>query len=269
MSGQVRDLWQGCYKIPWHEEDFSRRMLREHLTQEHDLASRRAQWIEAQVGFINERILRGAESQVLDLGCGPGFYSHRLARLGHHCYGIDYGPASIAYAQANNPAPSLCKFMLGDIREAPWGGPYTLAMILYGEFNVFSPSEAKALLGKIAQCLDTPGQLILEVQTPEAIERVGRSATTEKHYEAGLFSDDPYSCRTENSWLPEEGVALQTFHVTLQASGARRVYRSTSKAWSDEDLTTLLHKAGFTNIGRCCDWPCNTDGLALWVASRR
>jgi len=63
MSGQVRDLWQGCYKIPWHEEDFSRRMLREHLTQEHDLASRRAQWIEAQVGFINERILRGAESQ--------------------------------------------------------------------------------------------------------------------------------------------------------------------------------------------------------------
>ena len=41
---------------------------------------------------------RGA--RVLDLGCGPGLYTTRLAKLGHTCVGIDFSPASIAYAKA-------------------------------------------------------------------------------------------------------------------------------------------------------------------------
>ena len=34
------DIWAGRYKIPWDEPGFSRRMLKEHLNQAHDLASR-------------------------------------------------------------------------------------------------------------------------------------------------------------------------------------------------------------------------------------
>jgi len=34
--------WEEGEKIPWHDPDFSRRMLREHLSQTHDLASRRS-----------------------------------------------------------------------------------------------------------------------------------------------------------------------------------------------------------------------------------
>jgi len=34
------------------------------------------------------QLARGPE--VLDLGCGPGLYASRLARLGHECTGIDY-----------------------------------------------------------------------------------------------------------------------------------------------------------------------------------
>ena len=33
--------WSGVHKIPWDEPEFSARMLREHLSQEHDAASRR------------------------------------------------------------------------------------------------------------------------------------------------------------------------------------------------------------------------------------
>ena len=34
--------WAEGDKIPWHDPDFSRRMLREHLSQAHDAASRRS-----------------------------------------------------------------------------------------------------------------------------------------------------------------------------------------------------------------------------------
>lgn len=33
--------WQEGEKIPWHDPDFSRRMLREHLSQKHDAACHR------------------------------------------------------------------------------------------------------------------------------------------------------------------------------------------------------------------------------------
>jgi 2-polyprenyl-3-methyl-5-hydroxy-6-metoxy-1,4-benzoquinol methylase len=85
------DTWQGAYKIPF--------------------------------AWIHEHLLEGKPSSILDLGCGPGFYSHRLAARGHRCHGIDFGPASIEYAQQHDPSPSQCTFALGDIRHAPFGGP--------------------------------------------------------------------------------------------------------------------------------------------------
>ena len=89
--------WREGDNIPWSEPEFSARMLREHLTQDHDMASRRAELIDRHVAWIHQELLGGQPSRVLDLGCGPGLYSSRLARLGHTCTGVDYSPASIAY----------------------------------------------------------------------------------------------------------------------------------------------------------------------------
>jgi hypothetical protein len=201
------------------------------------------------------------------LGCGPGFYSHRLAMLGHHCRGIDFGPASIEYAQQHGPDESRCEFVLGDIRQVAFEGPYDLAMILYGELNVFSPAEASAILRKVKASLTSQGRLIIEMHTPEAVERMGRMEPSEQQSESGLFSDRPHRCRTENLWLPEQKVAIQTFSVTEAIGGQTRVYRSTTKAWTDGDLIELLMDAGFHEVARCDEWPYNIDALALWGAT--
>ena len=50
------NLWNQAYKIPWDDPDFSRRMLAEHLSQEHDLASRKREMIRTQVQWIHEHI---------------------------------------------------------------------------------------------------------------------------------------------------------------------------------------------------------------------
>ena len=92
--------WAEGEKIPWNDPGFSERMLKEHLSQEHDMASRRQAVIDKHVSWIHDTCLNGKRGRVLDLGCGPGFYSQRLARLGNHCVGIDFSPASIAYAQS-------------------------------------------------------------------------------------------------------------------------------------------------------------------------
>lgn len=97
------DLWKGEYKIPWNEPEFSARMLKLHLSQEHDLASRKEEHIKSQVSWIQQMILKKQPAKLLDLGRGPGLYIQYLAEYGHECTGIDFSPASIDYARGSLP----------------------------------------------------------------------------------------------------------------------------------------------------------------------
>ena len=135
--------WSEGDNIPWHEPGFSARMLAEHLSQDHDAASRRATTIERQAAWIHRSVLGGKPARVLDLGCGPGLYTSRLARLGHTCVGIDYSPASIAHARAEATAQHLaCHYHHVDIRDADYGTGFGLALLIFGELNVFSRPDA-------------------------------------------------------------------------------------------------------------------------------
>src|SRR5512137_2213612 len=141
--------WAEGDKIPWHDPDFSRRMLREHLSQAHDAASRRTIIIEEHVEWIQRVVLRNRASRVLDLGCGPGLYSSRLAQRGHTCTGIDFSPASIEYARETAQSQHLtCEYQLADLRQAEYGTGYDLAMFIFGELNVFRLEDAQHILGK-------------------------------------------------------------------------------------------------------------------------
>lgn len=88
--------WDEGEKIPWHEAEFSQRMLKEHLSQRHDAASRRLSLIEQHIAWIERTFLHKKPSRVLDLGCGPGLYLTRLAQRGYDCVGIDFAPASLS-----------------------------------------------------------------------------------------------------------------------------------------------------------------------------
>jgi hypothetical protein len=63
-------------------------MLREHLTQDHDAASRRDQTIDLQVAWL-DALLEPTPSRILDFGCDPDLYAQRRARRAHRVHGID------------------------------------------------------------------------------------------------------------------------------------------------------------------------------------
>ena len=57
--------WTEGDNIPWNDPDFSERMLAEHLSQEHDLASRRSATIDEHVDWIFTTVLDGRPARVL------------------------------------------------------------------------------------------------------------------------------------------------------------------------------------------------------------
>jgi len=206
--------WAEGDNIPWHEPGFSARMLREHLSQEHDAASRRAEKIDGHVRWIHNRLLTGRPTRVLDLGCGPGLYSSRLAALGHECTGIDYSPASIEYATRTASEEHLqCTYRLEDIRTAEYGTGFGLAMLIYGELNIFRADDAALILHKAYDALDPGGILLLEPHTVAAVQAQGKQGCTWRSAQTGLFSDEPHVYLTE-------GVGLQQLWDT---SGNREI----------------------------------------------
>ncbi len=248
--------WAEGDNIPWNDPDFSAAMLKEHLSQEHDAASRRAAKIDAHVAWIHSTLLDGRPGRVLDLGCGPGLYTARLAALGHTCRGIDFSPASIDYArrQAAGAGPA-CAYTLADLRRADYGAgfdsgfgqvaPYDLVMLLYGEFNVFKPADSAAILAKARAVLAPGGKLLLEPHTFAALERMGRAAPGWWTAADGLFSPRPHLVLEEHFWHSDLCAATTRYFVVDAAEGEVRRYAASYQAYSDEGYAAALAQAGF------------------------
>lgn len=240
--------WQGEYKIPWHEAGFSKRMLREHLSQDHDLASRRQKLIDQHVEWIHRVVLKEKKSRVLDLGCGPGFYCERLAALGHRCNGIDISPGAIEYARDNSKAGVSCAYILGDVLTVEYGRNHDLAMFIYGEFNVFPKTQAETILNKMRDALRPGGTLLIEAHSHAVIERIGRSPNSWYLEESGLFSERPHLCLSRNHWLESEQVSQTDFLVIDAETGEVSKYKNSLQAYSRESYTEMLRTAGFAQV---------------------
>ncbi len=238
--------WAEGEKIPWNDPDFSRRILKEHLTQAHDAASRRTSKIKKHVDWIHNEILAGKESRILDLGCGPGLYAARLATRGHTIVGIDFSPASIAYAVKH--APENCTYHLGDVRKIAFDSGFDLVLFIYGELNVFRPAEARTILEKAYAALQPNGKLLVELSTFDSVEQIGNQPSTWYSAQSGLFSDQPHLCLMESFWDEEQAVATERFFIVEANSGEVTRYAASTQAYEQEAFQPLLEEAGFRNV---------------------
>ncbi len=241
--------WVEGEKIPWHEPEFSRRMLAEHLSQLHDAASRRFDKIDRHVAWIHRELLKGAPSRVLDLGCGPGLYTSRLAGLGHECVGIDISPASIAYATKQADEHRLrCSYLLGDMRTTDYGRGYGLVMLIFGEVNVFKRGDATSILEKAHAALAPGGVLLLEPHTFAAVREMGERGAHWYSAGSGVFSDEPYLCLRESFWHPDHAAAAERYYVVDAQTGGVTRYASSMQAYTDAEYEALLAECGFGDV---------------------
>jgi SAM-dependent methyltransferase len=242
--------WQEGDNIPWNDPEFSRRMLGEHLSQSHDLASRRFARIDEHVAWIWETVLQREPTRVLDLTCGPGLYTSRLARCGCQCTGIDYGPASIEYAASEAEREALaCTYVLGDVRQTEFGDGFGLVMMLFGQFNVFRREEARELVAKAAAALQPQGALLLEPQRFQTVKANDtKRPSWHSHGESALFSDRPHLVLTESFWNEQSRTATERFHIIDAETGRVARHALSTEAYRDQEYHQILTEAGFRHV---------------------
>ncbi len=240
------DNWQ---KIPWDDPEFSPEILLEHLSQDHDFASRSVDKIISHVQWIHNSLLEQRHSNILDLGCGPGFYTQRLAELGHTCTGIDFSPASITFArkQAQKSQRTLT-YHQGDIRRVDYGTGYHLVMMIFGEFNVFSPQNAEKLLRKMHHALVPGGLLLLEPHTLDGVKNLGEQTRYWQAEPASMFCRKPHLYLEESHWHPDLQIAVNTFTVLPAGTGSGAVYQQYVRGYTHGEYEGLLTDNGFEDL---------------------
>jgi SAM-dependent methyltransferase len=248
--------WTEGEKIPWDEPEFSKRMLHEHLSQDHDAASRRFAIIDAHVAWIHHILLNDQPSNVLDLACGPGLYTSRLAKLGHTCTGIDFSPASIDYAIEQDVKAKLgCKYIHHDVRTADFGEGFDFAMLIYCEFNTFQKPDGRAILEKARQALKPDGKLLIELNSKSTLQSYGQATPSWHTEKSGLFSDRPHLFLEDSFWNEELQAATRRMYIIDAATGEVQQTADNHQAYTEEQLHELALACGFTKAEVYSKWP--------------
>lgn len=112
---------------------------------------------EVDAAFIR-RHLSGAEGPVLDLGCGPGYWTAYLHQLGAQAAGIDLVPEFIEHARSTHPGP---EFRLGSMTDVNATKHSVAGVLSWFSTIHLRPADLIAVLTDFRQLLALSGTLVL------------------------------------------------------------------------------------------------------------
>ncbi|WP_179298305.1 class I SAM-dependent methyltransferase [Mesorhizobium carmichaelinearum] len=100
---------------------------------------------------------------VLDLGCGYGRISNRLAEKGAQVTGLDISPILLKKAEADAAERGVnVKYALGDMRSLPWRDEFEAAFLWYTTFGYFDDADNERVLCEAASSLRKGGRLLID-----------------------------------------------------------------------------------------------------------
>ncbi len=220
-------------------------MLKAHLNPENDLASRRPETIQKSVDWLIASLGLQAGDSVLDLGCGPGLYSARLAEKGLRVTGVDYSRRSIDYAveyARQNHLDIEYRYQNYLILEDE--NQYDATLLIYGDFCPLSPEQRQRLLANIRRALKPGGYFVLDVTTRAHRQRYG-NRNGWYAVETGFWKPGPHLVLEEGFDYPEGSIFLDQT-IVIEESGKVSVYRNWFQDFTRETITRELEAGGFT-----------------------
>lgn len=218
---------------------------------------------EAEAGLISRLAQLGEGTDVLDLGCGHGRISGRLAALGARVTGLDATPMFLAQARADAVAHGLdVEYVEGDMRALPWPEPrFDCVVSWFTSFGYFDDEQNRRVLAEAHRVLRPGGRLLIEANNlPELFTRWAPTVLVERD---GNFAID------RPRFDPITGRAL-TERIIVRDGRVRRFHFSV-RMFLAAELADWLRQAGFTTVefyDRSGE-PLTADGRRMIAVARR
>lgn len=227
----------------WTDDHISRRMLAFHLDGSVDISSRRLEFIERSVAWIVARFQVGPESDILDLGCGPGLYANRLAKSRARVSGVDFSPRSIQYARQTAARQGLgVSYQVRDYLTWDPDRLYDLILLIMCDYCALSSAQRQALLVKLAGSLKPGGSFLFDVYSLRAFDRRQETTAYAPNLLDGFWSPNHYHGFLNTFKYEAEKVILDQY--TIIEADRRRVVYNWLQCFSPDTLGAELSRAG-------------------------
>lgn len=268
---QRPDPFTPGHPLFWTDPHISTQMLAVHLDPDTGAASRPPSVIDASVTWLMESLPVGTGDYVLDLGCGPGLYSARLAAHGLHVTGVDYSRNSIDYAvQYAHDHNLAVTYRCQDYLTLADADLYDAALLIYGDFCVLAPDRRSRLLGNVYRALKKDGRFALDVSTRMHRQRYG-AKNTWYVAKSGFWRPGPHLVLEQGFDYPDESIYCDQYTV-VEPDGSLTVYRNWFQDYTPATLRAELDAHGFEVEGVWNDLagsPLTEDGEWIGVVARK
>jgi SAM-dependent methyltransferase len=175
---------------------------------------------------------RGSRGRALDAGCGSGFQTTLLERLGYESHGVDVAPRLLAAARRRVPSSALA---LASVEALPYRGESFDALACCGSTLSFV-DDPPAALREFARVLRPGGRLLLEVEHRPSLDLLWMlaSALAGDALGYGVSSREAWRCLARRG---DGGT------VTYPGYGSLRLFRR-------RELDAMLARAGLRPVRR-------------------
>lgn len=219
-------------------------MLSTHLDPNTDLTSRKPETIEKSVAWRMTELGLQSGDHLLGLGCGPGLYASRFAKLGVRVTGVDYSRRSIDYARENAKMHDLdITYRYQNYLELEDENLYDAAALIFGDYCVLKLEDRKKLLANVQRALKPDGLFVFDVTTPKLRYHQGDKSSWHVT-DAGFWRPTPHLVLEIGFAYPEEKIYLDRY-IVIEGDGVLTVYCNWFQDFDREMIVNELENGGF------------------------
>lgn len=227
----------------WTRPYLAQQMLKYHLNQEIDLASRKVTAIDSIVNWIDTQVGLDGKS-LCDLGCGPGLYAQRFALKNASVTGVDFSENSLSYAKKeadklNIKISYLCANYLSD--ELPSG--YDIITLIYTDLCALSPDQRLTLLSRMRGMLNDNGKIIIDVASTELLKDKEEATVIEDRLMGGFWAEGDYVGIQRSFIYKDQDVSLDRYLI-VEPNETWEIF-NWFQYFTPESLKAELKTAGF------------------------
>lgn len=225
----------------WTDPYIQQNLLNEQLNLSSDAAGRNERSMKIISDFIDSRI--GKRAEILDLGCGPGFYVEILSEKGHSVTGIDFNKKAIEYAKMNNKYGT---YIEDDYIVHFPKGVYDTIMMIYCDMGTHSDNDRNTLLKNCFDSLKEGGKLIFDVFDEDLIKDKKEGKNWEYSSGEGFWSNDSYIILSQMFHYPENKTFACRYNLVTDKEVKHFIIWD--RYYSENEITQILKKIGFKKI---------------------
>jgi len=227
----------------WNDPYISEQMLATHLNPNTDLASRKQETIGQIVNWLIKHLDLKIGDAVLDMGCGPGLYTSRLAQQGLQVTGVDYSQRSIHYATQSALEQGLeITYRYQNYLTLTDTEQYDLVLLIYGDFCPLSPEQRSQLLQNVKRALKPGGHFVLDVTTRELRRKHGQKNGWYA-CQKGFWKPGPHLVLEQGFDYPEQSIYLDQ-SIVIEADGKLSIYNNWFQDFDSQTITKEMLRAG-------------------------